>query len=93
MNSKYTLEQNVIAAYKRGKSVSLLITETGIPRSTIYAWPADERVENFEKETSFTLREYRNLENKVNRWGHHRHLAKSALHRDCAAGGPATRAR
>ena len=69
MNSKHTLEekQNVIAAYKNGKSVSLLVTETGIPRSTIYAWLANERAESSEKETSFTLREYRNLENKVNR--------------------------
>lgn len=45
MNSKHTLEekQNIITAYKNGKSVSLLVTETGIPRSTIYAWIADER--------------------------------------------------
>ena len=69
MNSKHTLEekQNIITAYKSGNSVSLLVTETGIPRSTIYAWLADERAENSEKGTSFTLREYRSLENKVNR--------------------------
>ena len=69
MNSKHTLEekQNVITAYKGGKSVSQLVTETGIPRSTIYAWLTDERAENSEKGTSFTLREYRSLENKVNR--------------------------
>lgn len=69
MNSKHTSEekQNIITAYKSGKSVSLLVTETGIPRSTIYAWLADERAENSEKGTSFTLREYRSLENKVNR--------------------------
>ena len=43
MNSKHTLEekQNVITAYNRGKSVSQLVTETGIPRSTIYAWLVD----------------------------------------------------
>ena len=69
MNSKHTLEEkrNAITAYKNGKSVSLLVTETGIPRSTIYAWLADERAENSEKKASFTLREYRSLENKVNR--------------------------
>ena len=69
MNSKHTLEekQNVITAYNRGKSVSRLVTETGIPRSTIYAWLADARTENSEKKTSFTLREYRSLENKVKR--------------------------
>lgn len=69
MNSKHTSEekQNIITAYKAGKRVSLLVTETGIPRSTIYAWLADERAENSEKGTSFTLREYRSLENKVNR--------------------------
>lgn len=67
MNSKRTSEekQNVIAAYKSGKSVSLLVAETGIPRSTIYAWLVDARVENSEKKTSFTLREYRSLENQV----------------------------
>lgn len=69
MNSKHTLEekQNIITAYKSGKSVSLLVAETGIPRSTIYAWLADARTENSEKKTSFTLREYRSLENKVSR--------------------------
>lgn len=69
MNSKHTSEekQNIITAYKAGKRVSLLVTETGIPRSTIYAWLTDERAENSEKGTSFTLREYRSLENKVNR--------------------------
>ena len=69
MNSKHTLEekQNIITAYKNGKSVSLLVTETGIPRSTIYAWIADERTKNSEKKTSFTPRDYRSLENKVNR--------------------------
>ena len=68
MNSKHTLEekQNIITAYKSGKSVSLLVTETGIPRSTIYAWLTDERAENSEKGTSFSLRGYRSLENKVN---------------------------
>ena len=69
MNSKHTSEekQNIITAYKAGKRVSLLVTETGIPRSTIYAWLANERAESYEKGTSFTLREYRNLENKVHR--------------------------
>ena len=69
MNSKHTSEEkrNVIAAYKSGKSVSLLVTETGIPRSTIYAWLANKRAESSEKETIFTLRDYRNLENKVDR--------------------------
>ena len=69
MNSKHTLEekQNVITAYKSGKSVSLIVTETGIPRSTIYAWLANEQSEKSEKKTGFTLREYRNLENKVHR--------------------------
>ena len=69
MNSKHTLKekQNIITAYKSGKSVSLLVTETGIPRSTIYAWLADARTENSEKKPSFTLREYRSLENKVSR--------------------------
>ena len=54
MSRKHTLEekQNVITAYKRGKSVALLVNQTGIPRSTIYAWPADERAENSEKKTS-----------------------------------------
>ena len=58
MNSKHTSEekQNIITAYKAGKRVSLLVTETGIPRSTIYAWLADERAKNSEKKTSFTLR-------------------------------------
>ena len=69
MNSKHTSEekQDILTAYKGGKSVSQLVTETGIPRSTIYAWLADARTENSEKKTSFTLREYRSLENKVNR--------------------------
>ena len=45
MNSKHTSEekQDILTAYKGGKSVSQLVTETGIPRSTIYAWLADAR--------------------------------------------------
>lgn len=69
MSSKHILEekQNIITACQNGKSLSLLVTETGIPRSTIYAWLADERTKNSENKASFTLREYRSLENKVNR--------------------------
>ena len=69
MNSKHTSEekQNIITAYKGGKSIFQLVTETGIPRRTIYAWLADARTKNSEKEPSFTLREYRNLEKKVDR--------------------------
>ena len=69
MNSKHTIEekQNIITAYKGGKSVSLLVTETGIPRSTIYAWLAGERTKTHDSNPHFTLREYRSLENKVNR--------------------------
>ena len=69
MNSKHALEekQNIITAYKEGKSVSLLVTETGIPRSTIYAWLASERTKTHDSNPHFTLREYRSLENKVNR--------------------------
>lgn len=69
MNSKHASEekQNIITAYKGGKSIFQLVTETGIPRRTIYAWLADARTKNSEKEPSFTLCEYRNLENKVDR--------------------------
>ena len=69
MNSKHTSEekQDILTAYKGGKSVSQLVTETEIPRSTIYAWLANEQSEKSEKKTGFTLREYRNLENKVHR--------------------------
>ena len=46
MNSKHTSEekQDILTAYKGGKSVSQLVTETGIPRSTIYAWLADAKI-------------------------------------------------
>ena len=45
MNSKHTSEekQNIITAYKGGKSIFQLVTETEIPRRTIYAWLADAR--------------------------------------------------
>lgn len=69
MNKKYNYEQKqaVLESYVSGKSVSELVPETNIPRSTIYSWIAQQRNEQMGEQTKFTLHEYRKLENNVKR--------------------------
>jgi len=66
--NKYTeSEKSIITTrYKNGESVSSLVIETGIPRSTIYAWIKETSDRDFSKK-SVSLKNYRLLENKVAR--------------------------
>lgn len=67
MNQKYTddQKQSIIDQFARGESVVSLISATGIPRSTIYAWLKSAKEKDGKQEVS--LRGYRNLEAKVKR--------------------------
>lgn len=68
MNQKYTEgEKSIITTrYKNGESVADLVMDTGIPRSTIYAWIKEAAEKNFNKK-AVSLKNYRILENKVTR--------------------------
>jgi len=66
--NKYTeSEKSIITTrYKNGESVSSLVIEMGIPRSTIYAWIKEAVDRDFNKK-SVSLKNYRILETKVAR--------------------------
>lgn len=68
MNQKYTeSEKSIIATrHKNGEPISDLVMNTGMPRSTIYAW-IKEVVDRDSNNKSFSLKNYRILENKVAR--------------------------
>ena len=68
MNSKYKTseKQTIVARYKLGESVSLIAAETGIPRSTIYAW-IKQPIEANSAKREISAKSYRLLENKVTR--------------------------
>ena len=55
-----------MARYKNGESVSDLVVETGIPRSTIYAWIKEAADRDCNKK-AVSLKNYRILKNKVAR--------------------------
>lgn len=66
--NKYTNEQkqDIIDCYTNGKSVSDIVAETQIPRSTIYSWIKESQNNNPEKK-KVNLRNFRALEKKVTR--------------------------
>lgn len=68
MDQKYTeSEKSIITTrYKNGESVSDLVAETGIPRSTIYAW-IKEAADRDCNRKAVSLKNYHILENKVAR--------------------------
>ena len=68
MNKKYTEGEKafITTRYRNGESVADLIMDTGIPRSTIYAWIKDAAEKDFNKK-EVSLKNYRILENKVTR--------------------------
>ena len=68
MNNKYneSVKQSVVERYRAGESVASILADTGIPRSTLYAWiKASVDIRFGKKEVS--LKNYRLLENKVAR--------------------------
>lgn len=70
MNHKYTNEekQAIITRYSSGnESVAEIVTDTGIPRSTIYNWIKQNQKVKSSKSTDFTVKDYRRLENRVKR--------------------------
>lgn len=68
MKSKYTPneKQDVISRHQDGQSVTQISQETGVPKSTIYAWLKGISC-NTETPNDFTLKNSRRLEKKVNR--------------------------
>lgn len=70
MSYKYTRQeqQTVIERYiTKGESVSVIVSDTGIPRSTIYAWIKQYLKTLSQKPQNLTLKHYQILENKVKR--------------------------
>ena len=70
MSYKYTRQeqQAVIERYiTKGESVSTIVSGTGIPRSTIYAWIKQYQKTLSQKPQNLTLKHYQTLENKVKR--------------------------
>ena len=67
MNKKYTEEQKqvVINQFTDGMSVVAIVSNTGIPRSTVYAWVKIYQTKQNKKEVS--LKNFRVLEAKVKR--------------------------
>lgn len=59
-------KQTVLAQYSSGKAVADIVLETGIPRSTIYAW-IKQSAENVSKKKEITPYNFRLLENKITR--------------------------
>ena len=69
MKQRYTAEQirQCCLEYQNGKSVSLLVQELHIPRSTVYAWLKRFREETQANKKEISLKTYHLLENKVTR--------------------------
>ena len=67
MNKKYTEEQKqaVINQFTDGMSVVAIVSNTGIPRSTVYAWIKIYQTKQNKKEVSLKI--FRVLETKVKR--------------------------
>ena len=86
MKKKYgeTEKEIVLRRYNNGTSVTEIQSNTGIPRSTIYAWIKDSvDMESGKKEMSF--KSYRLLERKVERLQGIIEIMKKA---DCSANDP-----
>ena len=66
MNKKYENEvkQAIIDRYNNGESVSLLVEEFGIPRSTVYLW-IKHAADSSSNKKEISVKNFRNLENKV----------------------------
>lgn len=70
MNRKYTdsEKQAIFARYSSGsESVANIVADTGIPRSTIYAWIKQSQKVKTSRSTEFTVKDYHRLESRVKR--------------------------
>ena len=67
--NKYTDEQkqDIITRYANGESVSKIVVDSQIPRSTIYSWIKENQNNNSSKKKEVNLRNFRVLEKKVAR--------------------------
>lgn len=77
-------KQTVLAQYSSGKSVSNIVSNTGIPRSTIYSW-IKRSAEIVSKKKNITPHNFRLLENKITRLEGIIEIMKKA---DCAVSDP-----
>lgn len=68
MNKRYTAEQKeaLINQYLSGTAISVILSESSIPRSTFYNWLKAHR-EHEKEQKPISLREYQMLERKVER--------------------------
>lgn len=67
--NKYTSEkkQDIISRYANGESVSKIVADSQIPRSTIYSWIKENQNNNSNKNKEVSLKNFRALERKVAR--------------------------
>ena len=69
MNLKYsnTERLDIVNRYDNGESVASIISDTGIPRSTTYAWIKQQHEKQRNRKTELTHKNFRLLENRVKR--------------------------
>ncbi len=67
MKNIYSVQQKqaVLKRYHSGVSVRELVTETGIPRSTIYAWLKEGKIA--EKDSTISRKAYNQLQEHTHR--------------------------
>lgn len=85
--NKYTDEQkqDIINRYTNGESVSNIVVDSQIPRSTIYSWIKENQNENSSKKKEVNLRNFRAFEKKVARLEGTIEILQSI---DCTANSP-----
>lgn len=84
---KYTdkQKQEIIEQYANGESVSDIVSNSQIPRSTIYSWIKENQNSNTSKKKEVNLRNFRALEKKVTRLEGTVEILQSI---DCTANSP-----
>ena len=67
--NKYTdkQKQDIINRYMNGESVTDIVADSQVPRSTIYAWIKENQNSNSDKKKEVNLNDFRSLERKVSR--------------------------
>lgn len=85
--NKYTYgqRQNILNRYTNGESVSDIVANSQIPRSTIYSWIKENQNSDTSKKKEVNLRDFRTLEKKVTRL---EDIVEILQNIDCTANSP-----
>lgn len=60
-------KQAIIARYLNGEAIASIVSDSGVPRSTIYTWIKQFKDENAQTKKQISLRYVHDLERKVTR--------------------------